>query len=175
MKLQATEATLVTLSPTGQPVKEETIDIGLVQKGDILKVHPGDKIPADGRVFSGSSFVDESMLTGEAMPQLKREDDVVMGGTVNKQGMLLIKATHIGTESALSQIIKLVEDAQTSKVSSSTDMHICIISSSSSSSASLPFNAWLIKLPATLYPSLFQCPSSLFSFGFLLELSIFMQ
>eukprot|EP00118_Oscarella_pearsei_P028212 m.1691 g.1691 ORF g.1691 m.1691 type:complete len:1191 (+) comp7721_c0_seq2:32-3604(+) len=115
MTLQATEATLVTLTGKGQIIKEETIDINLVQKGDILKVQPGDKLPADGRVFTGASMVDESMLTGEAMPVLKKEGDVVMGGTVNKQGMMLIKATHVGTESALSQIIKLVEDAQTSK------------------------------------------------------------
>ena len=116
MKLQAVEAVLVTLGSSGRIKTEEAIDIELVQRGDILKVVPGDKIPADGVVVDGDSSVDESMLTGESMPVHKKKDDAVMGGTVNVNGMLLIRATHVGSESALAQIIKLVEEAQTSKV-----------------------------------------------------------
>ncbi|XP_065831146.1 copper-transporting ATPase 2-like [Oscarella lobularis] len=115
MKLQAVEAVLVTLGSSGRIKTEEAIDIELVQRGDILKVVPGDKIPADGVVVDGDSSVDESMLTGESMPVHKKKDDAVMGGTVNVNGMLLIRATHVGSESALAQIIKLVEEAQTSK------------------------------------------------------------
>lgn len=80
-----------------------------------LQVIPGGKIPADGRVYLGDSMVDESMLTGESMPVRKQPEDIVMGGTVNLHGLLLVKATHVGRDSALSQIIRLVEDAQSSK------------------------------------------------------------
>jgi Cu+-exporting ATPase len=115
MSLQASEATLVTLGPKDTIVSEDSIDIQLVQRGDIIKVIPGDKIPVDGRVLVGDSMVDESMLTGESMPVHKQPEDVVMGGTVNLHGLLLVKATHVGQDSALAQIIRLVEDAQSSK------------------------------------------------------------
>lgn len=82
----------------------------------LLKVLPGAKFPVDGAVQSGSSIVDESMLTGEALPVVKKTKDPVYAGTINQNGMLVVRATHVLDDSAVSQIIRLVEEAQTSKV-----------------------------------------------------------
>lgn len=81
----------------------------------IEKVVPGSKVPTDGVVVWGQSFVNESMITGEARPVAKRLDDKVIGGTMNNNGVLHVKATHVGAETALSQIVRLVEAAQMAK------------------------------------------------------------
>lgn len=94
---------------------EQTIAISEVKAGDIIIVRPGEKIPVDGIVIEGMSAVDESMLTGESLPVDKKADDVVVGATVNMNGTLTYKATKVGKDSVLSQIIKVVEDAQGSK------------------------------------------------------------
>jgi len=86
-----------------------------VRVGDIVIVRPGESIPVDGVVVSGSSSVDESMLTGESIPVDKTPGDQVIGATINKQGLLRIQATRVGKETALSQIIRLVEETQGSK------------------------------------------------------------
>ncbi len=86
-----------------------------IQKGDRVSVRPGEAIPADGRVVSGESFVDESALTGESMPVPKKAEDKVFGGTVNKNGHLVFCAENIGEETVLASVIRLVEEAQSSK------------------------------------------------------------
>jgi copper-transporting P-type ATPase V len=83
--------------------------------GDLLKVRPGEKVPADGEVVAGASAVDESMLTGESVPVEKAVGDPVTGATVNTSGVLTVRATRVGAETALAQIVQLVEDAQASK------------------------------------------------------------
>ncbi|MDQ6865974.1 MAG: heavy metal translocating P-type ATPase, partial [Thermoproteota archaeon] len=82
-----------------------------IQPGDIAVVRPGEKIPVDSTVILGSSAVDESMVTGESMPVSKKVADNVIGGTVNKEGMILVKAAKVGSDSFLSQVVKLVEEA----------------------------------------------------------------
>ncbi|KAM9971975.1 hypothetical protein ACTFIW_011965 [Dictyostelium discoideum] len=125
MNLQSKETTLVTLrnqdnynGPLPQPIiieSEETIQSSLISYGDLLKVVPGQSIPTDGVVINGSSSCDESMITGESIPVLKKVNDSVTGGTLNLDGLLIIKANKIGSENTLSQIIGLVQQAQTSK------------------------------------------------------------
>src|SRR3989338_4135956 len=95
--------------------KEIEVPIEELQIDDVFIVKPGQKIPTDGVVVSGNSHIDESMITGESMPVSKKENDKVIGATINKSGMLKVKATKIGSDTMLAQIIKLVEDAQGSK------------------------------------------------------------
>lgn len=95
--------------------QEMTIPVDEVIVGDMVLVRPGDKVPVDGVVLEGTSSVDESMLTGESLPVEKTAGDPVIGATINKNGMLRIKATKVGKETALAQIIKVVEEAQGSK------------------------------------------------------------
>lgn len=94
---------------------ETSVPIEEVVPGDVLIVKPGEKIPVDGEVVFGASAVDESMLTGESIPVEKREGDTVIGATVNKNGSLRIRATKVGRDTALAQIIRVVEEAQGSK------------------------------------------------------------
>ena len=94
---------------------ESIIPLEEVVSGDILFVKPGEKIPVDGEVLEGSSALDESMITGESVPVDKTVGDTVIGATINKNGFLKIKATKVGRETALAQIIKVVEEAQGSK------------------------------------------------------------
>ena len=95
----------------------EQVDIPVeeVVVGDVVIVRPGEKIPVDGLVIEGHSSVDESMITGESLPMSKNAGDEAIGATINKQGLLRIQATRVGKETALAQIIKLVEQAQGSK------------------------------------------------------------
>jgi Cu+-exporting ATPase len=95
--------------------EEMDIPIEQVSVGDVVLVRPGEKIPVDGIVVQGHSSVDESMLTGESLPVDKKPGDEVIGATINKQGMLRFEATKVGAQTALAQIIRLVQEAQGSK------------------------------------------------------------
>jgi Cu+-exporting ATPase len=96
--------------------REVEVPIDEVQVGDVMVIRPGDKIPTDGVIVSGESAVDESMATGESMPVNKHPGDEVIGATVNQEGLLKAEATKIGKDTFLSQVIKLVDEAQGSKV-----------------------------------------------------------
>lgn len=111
-KLMGLQAKTARVVRDGQ---ELDIPIAEVVKGDVVIVRPGEKIPVDGLVIEGHSAVDESMITGESMPVEKKTGDEVIGATINKQGLLKFEATKVGKETALSQIIRLVEQAQGSK------------------------------------------------------------
>lgn len=95
--------------------REEDIPIEEVVPGDVIVVRPGEKIPVDGRILEGDSAVDESMLTGESLPVEKTAGDHVVGATINRFGTFRLEATRVGKDTVLSQIIKMVEDAQGSK------------------------------------------------------------
>ena len=95
--------------------EEEEIDVRDVVPGDVIRVRPGEKVPVDGEVVGGSSYVDESMVTGEPVPVEKGEGDEVVGGTLNKSGSFTFRATRVGEGTVLSQIVEMVEEAQGSK------------------------------------------------------------
>ncbi len=94
---------------------EVEVPVEAVQLGDLVVVRPGERVPVDGVVIEGRSAVDESMLTGESLPVDKKPGDEIVGGTMNRQGVLKFEATRVGAETALAQIIRLVEEAQGSK------------------------------------------------------------
>ncbi|EME46063.1 hypothetical protein DOTSEDRAFT_70151 [Dothistroma septosporum NZE10] len=100
---------------TGSAVEERTIPTELIEVGDVVILKPGDKIPADGVVTRGESYVDESMVTGEAMPVNKKPGSGLMAGTVNNAGRLDFKVNRAGRDTQLSQIVRLVQEAQTSR------------------------------------------------------------
>ncbi|EEM94673.1 Copper-exporting P-type ATPase A [Bacillus thuringiensis IBL 200] len=111
-KLMGLQAKTATVVRDGTEIK---ILIEEVVAGDIVYVKPGEKIPVDGEIVEGKSAIDESMLTGESIPVDKSIGDVVIGSTMNKNGFLKVKATKVGRDTALAQIIKVVEEAQGSK------------------------------------------------------------
>jgi Cu+-exporting ATPase len=96
--------------------REVEVPIAKVAVGDLMVVRPGEKIPTDGIVVSGSSSVDESMATGESMPVSKKEGDGAIGATINQQGLLTVKATKVGKDTFLSHVIRMVEECQGTKV-----------------------------------------------------------
>ncbi|HMN19733.1 MAG TPA: heavy metal translocating P-type ATPase, partial [Candidatus Moranbacteria bacterium] len=111
-KLMGLQAKTARVVRDGQVVD---ISIDEVACGDTVIVRPGEKVPVDGKITKGSSAVDESMITGESIPVEKKVEDMVIGGTVNKTGSFEFEATKVGSETALAQIIRLIEEAQGSK------------------------------------------------------------
>jgi len=107
LELQADTATVV-----GDGGTEREVPVEEVEEGDLLRVRPGEKIPTDGVVVDGESAVDESTVTGESVPVEKGEGDEVVGATINENGALTVRATKVGEETALQQIVSLVKDAQ---------------------------------------------------------------
>ncbi|KAM0949536.1 putative P-type Cu(2+) transporter [Dioscorea sansibarensis] len=115
MHLAPETATLLTYDSEGNVLNEREIDSRLIQKNDVIKIVPGGKVASDGVVIWGQSHVNESMITGEARPVAKSKGHTVIGGTVNENGVLHVQTTHIGSESALEQIVRLIESAQMAK------------------------------------------------------------
>jgi len=95
--------------------REQEVAVNEIQKGDVLRVRPGEKVPIDGAIVDGKSNVDESMITGEPMPVAKRAGEKVIGATVNQTGSFLMRAERIGSETVLAQIVQMVADAQRSR------------------------------------------------------------
>ncbi|ANH83854.1 copper-translocating P-type ATPase [Niabella ginsenosidivorans] len=112
-KLMSLQPKTVTLVKENN--EQETVPVEQVNKGDVLLVRPGEQIAVDGLVISGSSYVDESMLTGEPVPVAKKEKEHVFAGTINQKGSFQFKAEKVGAETLLSQIIRRVQEAQGSK------------------------------------------------------------
>jgi P-type Cu2+ transporter len=110
LRLAPAQATVI--RPNGEV---ETVPVEQVQVGDLLLLRPGEKVPVDGMVMEGESAIDESIVTGESLPVSKQQGSEVIGGTVNGSGSLRITATKVGSDTALAQIVQLVQTAQNSK------------------------------------------------------------
>ena len=113
--LQPTVATAIEVDDNGEIISQKEVSIADIVLDDLLLVKPGEKIPVDGDVVGGESYVDESMINGEPIPKVKRDGEEVFAGTINQDGVLHIKAKKIGKETVLSNIIRLVEKAQSSR------------------------------------------------------------
>ena len=113
--LQPTVATAIEVDDNGEVISQKEVSIADIALDDLLLVKPGEKIPVDGDVVGGESYVDESMINGEPIPKVKKDGEEVFAGTINQDGVLHIKAKKIGKETVLSNIIRLVEKAQSSR------------------------------------------------------------
>ncbi len=144
---------LIGLSPKTARVmrNDEAVEIPLdqVRIGDLVQVRPGEKVPVDGEVVEGSSFVDESMITGEPVPVQKAQGSEVVGGTINKTGGFTFRATRIGADTVLSQIIRMVEQAQGAKlpIQAMVDRITAWFVPAVMGAAALTFAIWLIFGP----------------------------
>lgn len=143
MKLQAKTAAVIANG------KEKKVNIDEVKAGDIILVRPGEKIPVDGIITQGESAVDESMVTGESLPVDKKKGDEVIGATLNTSGAFKFKATKVGKDTVLSQIIRLVEEAQGSKapIQRLADVVASYFVPAVISAAVVTFIVWLIWGP----------------------------
>ncbi|CAI5523207.1 unnamed protein product [Closterium sp. Naga37s-1] len=115
LQLAPATAVLVDVNADGKVVAEREVDSRLLQRGDVLRVLPGARVPTDGVIVTGTTHVNEAMLTGEAAPVAKGAGSRLLGGTVNLSARVLLRATQVGSETALAQIVALVESAQLSK------------------------------------------------------------
>eukprot|EP01132_Coremiostelium_polycephalum_P001233 gene1233-1557_t len=179
MNLQSKESVLVnaTIDESKnqfQVNSEEVIPSNLIQFGDILKVVPGSSVPTDGIVVFGSSSVDESMLTGESIPVTKKPGDSVTGGTLNLEGAIFMKANKVGSESTLSQIIGLVQQAQTSKapIQAMADKISKVFVPGILIIGVLTFSIWIAAGETDKYPVEWRDGNSPFLFAFLTAIAV---
>ena len=129
--------------------EELELSVDEVVLGDVVLVRPGEKVPVDGAVVEGSSYIDESMITGEPVPVQKASGDEVVGGTINKTGAFRFHATKVGADTVLSQIIKMVEDAQGSKprIQALADKVVSVFVPVVLGLATLTFTVWIVFGP----------------------------
>jgi Cu+-exporting ATPase len=130
--------------------REVDVALSALRSGDLVVVRPGERIPVDGRVREGHSYVDESMLSGEPVPVARQAGDEVVGGTINQHGLLQIEVTRVGKDSVLAQIIRLVERAQGSKlpIQGLADRVVRVFTPVVIAIAVITFGAWLLFGPA---------------------------
>ncbi|OZI18374.1 copper-translocating P-type ATPase [Bordetella genomosp. 9] len=135
---------------------DDTVDLPIedVRSGDVVRIRPGEKIPVDGVVRDGASFVDESMITGEPVPVEKTAGDAVTGGTLNTQGTLTVQVTHTGADTALARIARMVQDAQGAKlpIQSLVDRITYRFVPAIMAIAAVTFFAWLAWGPSPALP-----------------------
>lgn len=145
-KLLGLQAKMARIERGGEVLEVES---NAVIPGDVVLVRPGERIPVDGVVRSGSSYIDESMITGEPLPNAKGEGDEVIAGTINKTGSFKFEATAVGAETVLARIVKMVEDAQGSKVpiQSLGDKVVAVFVPIVMTIALLSFVTWLVVGP----------------------------
>ncbi|KAI9101792.1 hypothetical protein DFS34DRAFT_431383 [Phlyctochytrium arcticum] len=164
ISLAPTTAVLLTMDASGSTLERE-IPCEYVQAGDLLKVVPGERVPADGVVESGNTSVDESLVTGEPLPVNKAIGDGVIGGTVNGSGVIHMRAVRVGADATLAQIVKLVNEAQTSKapIQDIADTVAGYFVPGVIILGLITFFSWVIILSATSWrPSVFPKESSVF-------------
>ncbi|MEF8865899.1 MAG: heavy metal translocating P-type ATPase [Salinibacter sp.] len=139
LDLQATTARVL------RDGEEDEIDVRDVVPGDVIRVRPGEKVPVDGEVLDGESHVDESMVTGEPEPVRKTEGDEVVGGTINETGSFTFRATRVGEETVLSQIVEMVEEAQGSAppIQSLADRVVTVFVPFVLATAAITFGIWM--------------------------------
>ncbi len=145
-KLMSLQAKTAKVIRNGEELELTTEEVVL---GDAVLVRPGEKVPLDGAVLEGSSYVDESMVTGESVPVRKAKGDEVVGGTLNKTGAFRFEATKVGADTVLSQIIKMVEDAQGSKprIQALADRVVSVFVPAVLGLAALTFLLWMVFGP----------------------------
>ncbi len=171
---RAVEALLELAPPTARRVRdghEDEVPLAAVAVGDVLAVRPGDTIPVDGVVIEGTSYVDESMLTGEPLPVSTGPGDEVVGGTRNQQGAFRFRATNVGADTALARIVAMVRDAQSSKAPAQrladlAGKYLVIVALAA---GVVTFSAWLVlghqgvafALSAAVAAIVIACPDAL--------------
>jgi P-type Cu+ transporter len=180
MNLQSNTACVVDFDEStgqivGSNIEGEIVDVDLLQAGDVVRVFPGTTVPVDGIVVMGESNVNEAMLTGESMPQKKASGAQVIGGTVNVDGALYVKATKVGADSALAKIVQLVEEAQSQKpeIQKMTDKISGIFVPIVVLIAIVDFAVWMLVLRfATIPENFIPQSTSPFVFSLLLAISV---
>ncbi|PWA34526.1 P-type ATPase, Heavy metal-associated domain, copper ion-binding, HAD-like domain protein [Artemisia annua] len=173
IELAPDTACLLAVNDEGHVISETEISTSLIQRNDVLKIFPGSKFPVDGIVVDGQGYVNESMITGEATPVAKKSGDKVIGGTVNENGCLLIKATHVGSETALSQIVQIVEAAQLARapVQKLADRISKFFVPAVVVAAVVTFLGWFIPGVAGIYPKTW-IPKAMDEFELALQFAI---